>query len=152
MHVSIGVETRRQPESMMTVMKKSSIVALTVAVVGLTAGLYAQQAGFKRTVLQQADISAPGREVITVIGEFQPGASPGRHTHPGEEVSYVLEGSIVLEQEGKPNTTLSAGQAFIIPAGVVHNATNKGAGVARIVANYIVEKGKPLATPASTRQ
>ena len=133
---------------MMTAMKTASVVALTVAVVGLTAGMYAQQAGFKRTVLQQADISAPGREVITAVGEFQPGASPGRHTHPGEEVSYVLEGSVVLEQEGKPNTMVSAGQAFIIPAGVVHNATNKSTTVARIVANYIVEKGKPLATPA----
>ena len=152
MHASIGLETQRQPESMMTAMKKSSIVALTLAVVGLTAGLYAQQAGFKRTVLQQADISAPGREVITAVGEFQPGASPGRHTHPGEEVSYVLEGSIVLEQEGKPNTTVSAGQAFIIPAGVVHNATNKGTGAARIVATYIVEKGKPLATPVAARE
>ena len=131
----------------MTAMKTASVVALTVVVVGLTAGPYAQQAGFKRTVLQQADISAPGREVITAVGEFQPGASPGRHTHPGEEVSYVLEGSIVLEQEGKPNTTVSAGQAFIIPAGVVHNATNRGTAVARIVANYIVEKGKPLASP-----
>ena len=151
MHVSIGVETRRQPESMMTVMKKSSIVALTVAVVGLTAGLYAQQAGFKRTVLQQADISAPGREVITVIGEFQPGASPGRHTHPGEEVSYVLEGSVVLEIAGKPDKTVRAGEAFIIPAGAVHNATNKGTAVSKIVATYIVEKGKPLATPAAAK-
>jgi len=132
---------------MMAAMKTSSVVAMTVVVVVLTAGTSAQQAGFKRTVLQQADISAPGREVITAVGEFQPGASPGRHTHPGEEVSYVLEGSIVLEQEGKPNTTVSAGQAFIIPAGVVHNATNMGTAVARIVANYIVEKGKPLATP-----
>jgi quercetin dioxygenase-like cupin family protein len=137
---------------MMTGMRTTSIIATTVAIAGITAAVYAQQAGFKRTVLQQADISAPGREVITAVGEFQPGASPGRHTHPGEEVSYVLEGSIVLEQEGKPNTTVSAGQAFIIPAGIVHNATNKSTAVARIVATYIVEKGKPLATPAAARE
>ena len=117
----------------------------------LAAGVRAQQAGFKRTVLQQVDISVPGREVITAVGEFQPGASPGRHTHPGEEVSYVLEGSVVLEQEGKPDRTVSAGQAFIIPAGIVHNATNKGTAVAKIVATYIVEKGKPLATPAPAK-
>jgi quercetin dioxygenase-like cupin family protein len=137
---------------MMTPMKTASVVALTVAIVGLTAGMYAQQAGFKRTVLQQADISMPGHEVITAVGEFQPGASPGRHTHPGEEVSYVLEGSVVLEIAGKPDKTVRAGEAFIIPAGAVHNATNKGTAVAKIVATYIVEKGKPLATPASARQ
>ena len=135
---------------MMTTMKKQlTLAALTVGVVSLATVMYAQQAGFKRTVLQQADISAPGREVITAVGEFQPGASPGRHTHPGEEVSYVLEGSVVLEVAGKPNTTVRAGEAFIIPAGVVHNATNESKMVAKIVANYIVEKGKPLATPAT---
>ena len=136
---------------MMSPMKTASTVALTVAIVGLAAGMSAQQAGFKRTVLQQADISAPGHEVITAVGEFQPGASPGRHTHPGEEVSYVLEGSVVLEIAGKPDKTVRAGEAFIIPAGAVHNATNKGTAVAKIVATYIVEKGKPLATPAPAK-
>ena len=135
----------------MTTMKTASVVAPIVAVVSVTAGMYAQQVGFKRTVLLQADISAPGREVVTAVGEFQPGASPGRHTHPGEEVSYVLEGSVVLEIAGKPNKTVHAGEAFIIPAGVVHNATNEGNAVAKIVANYIVEKGKPLATPAPAK-
>src|SRR5256885_10458691 len=129
-------------------MKTTIIVAFAVAVAGLAAGVGAQQAGFKRTVLQQHDISVAGREAITTLGEFQPGASPGRHTHPGEEVSYVLEGSVELEIAGKPNMTVRAGEAFIIPAGVVHNATNRGTSIAKIVANYIVEKGKPLATPA----
>jgi quercetin dioxygenase-like cupin family protein len=128
-------------------MKKTIVVTL-VAALGVAAAAVAQQAGFKRTTLQQADISVPGREVITALGEFEPGASPGPHTHPGEEVSYVLEGSVVLEQAGKPNRTVKAGDAFLIPAGVVHNATNRGTGVAKIVANYIVEKGKPVATPA----
>jgi quercetin dioxygenase-like cupin family protein len=137
---------------MIAAMKTAMIVALTtVAVGGVAAGVRAQQTGFKRTVLQQADISAPGREIVTAVGEFQPGASPGRHTHPGEEVGYVLEGTVVLEQAGKPNVTLHAGQAFLIPAGTVHNATNSGTGVARIVATYIVEKGKPLATPAPAK-
>jgi quercetin dioxygenase-like cupin family protein len=136
---------------MMSAMKNAAIVTV-VTCVGLAAMAAAQQPGFKRTVLQQADISAPGREVITAVVEFEPGASPGPHTHPGEEVTYVLEGSVVLEQAGKPNVTVAAGQAFLIPAGVVHNATNRGTGVAKIVANYIVEKGKPLATPAAARQ
>jgi quercetin dioxygenase-like cupin family protein len=124
-----------------------SVIALALA--GSVAGIGAQQPGFKRTVVQQKDISVPGREAVTVVGEFQPGASPGRHTHPGEEISYVLEGSLLLEEEGKPAVTVTAGQAFLIPSGAIHNATNKGSGTARILATYIVEKGKPLATPAA---
>jgi quercetin dioxygenase-like cupin family protein len=122
-----------------------ALVALAVSVVG------AQQNGFKRTVIQQADLSAPGREATTAIVEFQPGGTVGRHTHPGEEVGYILEGSILLEQDGKPAVTLAAGKTFFIPAGTVHNATNKGSTQARVLANYIVEKGKPLATPVAAK-
>lgn len=135
----------------MTAMKITSIIATIVAVAGITAAVYGQQPGFKRTVLQQADISTPGREAVTAVVEFQPGGSPGRHTHPGEEVGYVIEGTVLLEREGKPNATLHAGEAFLIPAGTVHNATNNGTGTAKLVATYIVEKGKPLATPAAAR-
>jgi quercetin dioxygenase-like cupin family protein len=119
----------------------------SVLAVILVAGVGAQQPTFKRTILQQGDLSAPGREVVTASVEFQPGASPGRHTHAGEEVGYVLEGAIVVEQDGKPDLPLNTGQTFLIPAGTVHNARNSGTGTARILATYIVEKGKPLATP-----
>jgi len=102
---------------MITAMKRTAIVALTAGAVSLAAVVFAQQAAFKRTVLQQADISAPGREAVTAFVEFQPGGSPGRHTHPGEEIGYVIEGTVVLEREGKPNATLRAGEAFLIPAG-----------------------------------
>jgi quercetin dioxygenase-like cupin family protein len=111
----------------------------------------AQQAGFKRTVLQQGDASAPGREFVTAMVDFQPGAEVGRHTHPGDEMGYVLEGTVVLTQEGKPAVTLGPGKAFHIPAGTIHNATNSGSKPARILATYIVEKGKPLATPAPAK-
>jgi|SRR5258707_9797744 len=124
-------------------------VTLIVIAFVLTGALAAQQPAFKRTVLQQGDISVPGREVITAVGEFQPGATPGRHTHSGEEVGYVLEGTLLLEQDGKAPVTLKAGGTFLIPAGTIHNATNSGTGTARILATYIVEKGKPLATPAT---
>src|SRR5262249_60436769 len=97
---------------MIAAMKTLVLVGVTVLVTGLAA-VSAQQAGFKRTVLQQADISAPGREVVTAVVEFQRGASPGRHTHPGEEVTYVIDGSIVLEIAGKPNRTVRAGEACI---------------------------------------
>ena len=128
-------------------MKKLVIGA--VSIVALVSAAAAQQTGFKRTVLQQVDLSVPGREAVTAIAELQPGVAAGRHTHPGEEVGYVLEGTMLLEQEGKPAATLNAGQTFLIAAGAVHNATNKGQGAARILATYIVEKGKPLATPAA---
>jgi quercetin dioxygenase-like cupin family protein len=123
------------------------LAGIVAGVIG--AGVSAQQPGFKRTVLQQGDLSVPGREAVTAIAEFQAGATVGRHTHPGEEVGYVLEGAIVLEQEGKPTVTLGAGKTFLIPSGTVHNATNSGSSQARVLATYIVEKGKPLATPAA---
>jgi quercetin dioxygenase-like cupin family protein len=132
-------------------MRAATIIAVTLVLLGFVVGVRAQQAGFKRTVLQQADISVPGREAVTAVAEFQPGASPGRHTHYGEEIGYILEGTVVVEQEGKPNVTFTAGQAFLIPAGRVHSATNTGTGTARILANYIVEKGKPLSTPAPAK-
>jgi quercetin dioxygenase-like cupin family protein len=129
-------------------MRAATIAAVMI---GFVVVVRAQQPGFKRTILQQVDISVPGREAVTAVSEFPPGASPGRHSHPGEEVGYVLEGTVMLEQEGKPNVTVTAGQAFLIPAGKIHTATNTGTGTARILANYIVEKGKPLATPAPAK-
>ena len=132
-------------------MRTASVTLAAFALAGIVVGISAQQPTFKRTVLQQGDISAPGREAVTAVVEFQPGGSPGRHTHPGEEIGYVLDGKLLLEQDGKPAVTLNAGQAFLIPAGTIHNATNTGSGTARILANYIVEKGKPLATPAASK-
>jgi quercetin dioxygenase-like cupin family protein len=107
--------------------------------------LRAQQPGFKRVEIQKHDLGTPGREVVQVRAEFEPGGGVGRHTHPGEEVSYVLEGSIALEVEGKTQT-IEAGKPFFIPAGTVHAAKNNGTGAAKVLATYIVEKGKPLAT------
>lgn len=124
--------------------------AVTLALVAfvLTGVLAAQQPAFKRTVLQQSDISVAGHEVISAVADFEPRATPGRHTHFGEEVGYVLEGTFLIEQDGKAPVTLKAGGSFLIPAGTIHNATNTGAGPGKILATYVVEKGKPLATPA----
>jgi quercetin dioxygenase-like cupin family protein len=129
-------------------MKMRSIVFPMFAAAAVVVGIAAQQPGFKRTVLQQRDLSLPGREIVSAIAEFQAKATVGRHTHPGEEAGYILEGTILLEQEGKPVVTLKAGQTFFIPPGTVHNATNNESAPARVLATYIVEKGKPLATPA----
>jgi quercetin dioxygenase-like cupin family protein len=132
-------------------MRVPTITIAALALAGMFANVGAQQAGFRRVVLQQGNLSVPGREVVTAVAEFQPGATVGRHTHPGEEAGYVLEGTLVLEQDGKPPVTLGAGRTFLIPAGTPHNATNQGSGMARVLATYIVQKGKPLATPVPAK-
>jgi quercetin dioxygenase-like cupin family protein len=124
---------------------------LTVVALALTGAVAAQQPTFKRTVLQQHDIAVAGHEVVSAVAEFEPRATPGRHTHFGEEVGYVLQGTFLVEEEGKPPVTLQSGGSFLIPAGTVHNATNTGSGTGKILATYIVEKGKPLATAAPAR-
>jgi quercetin dioxygenase-like cupin family protein len=126
-------------------------ITLIIATFILAVAVAAQQPSFKRTVLQQADLSAPGREVVQAVADFEPRATPGRHTHPGEEIGYVLEGTFLIEQDGKGPVTLRAGGTFLIPAGAIHNATNTGSGAGKILATYIVEKGKPLATPAPAK-
>ncbi len=108
----------------------------------------AQQPTFKRTILQRGDLAAAGHEGVMAIAEFPAGASAGKHTHPGEEISYVLEGSLQIEVAGQPPKIVKAGDAFWIPANTVHDAKNTGSGAAKIVATYVVEKGKPMATPA----
>ena len=108
----------------------------------------AQQAGFARVVLQTQDLSTPGRVAVQVRGEFDPGFATGRHTHFGEELTYILEGQIELRIEGQPPRVVKAGETFFVPAGAVHEGINTGGGKARVLATYIVEKGQPLAPPA----
>jgi quercetin dioxygenase-like cupin family protein len=105
-----------------------------------------QQAGTKRTDLQRHDLSVPGREVVQVRVDFDPGYVSPRHTHPGEEIVYVLEGTLEYQVEGKPPTTLKAGDVLLIPAGTIHAARNVGSGNGAELATYVVEKGKPLIT------
>jgi quercetin dioxygenase-like cupin family protein len=84
--------------------------------------------------------------VIQARVEIDPGVTSPRHTHPGEEIIYVLEGSLEYQVEGKPPVTLKAGDVLFIPAGTVHAAKNVGSGNAAELATYVVEKGKPLVT------
>jgi quercetin dioxygenase-like cupin family protein len=120
---------------------------VTVAVLIAASGLaQAQLAGTRRVDLQRHDLSAPGREVIQARVEIDPGVTSPRHTHPGEEIIYVLEGSLEYQVEGKPPVTLKAGDVLFIPAGTIHAAKNVGSGNAAELATYVVEKGKPLLT------
>jgi quercetin dioxygenase-like cupin family protein len=104
----------------------------------------AQQQGIERTDLQRHDLDVPGREVIQARVTFAPGAAFGRHRHPGEEIIYVLEGSLEYVVEGKPPVTLRAGEVLFIPTGAIHSARNVGSVNAAELATYVVEKGKPI--------
>jgi len=104
----------------------------------------AQQPAIKRTELLRNDLSVPGRETVQMRVEFEPGAALGFHTHPGEEITYVLEGSSEYEIKGKPPIMLNAGDSLFIPAGTIHAARNAGSVKSSALATYVVEKGKPL--------
>lgn len=106
----------------------------------------AQWPGIQRTDLQRNDLSVPGREVAQVLVEFAPGASAPKHWHPGEEVAYVVKGSLEYALDGRKPVTLKAGQALFIPAGTPHAVRNVGGGDAAELATYILEKGKPMST------
>jgi len=110
--------------------------------------LLAQNPGVQRTVVQRKDISVPGREAVIAHVEIAPGASVGRHTHPGEEISYVIEGEGELLVQGQPPLKVKAGDGFVVPNGAIHDAHNTGTQPLKLAAIYVVEKGKPLATPA----
>ena len=128
---------------MARVMAAAALIAGSIFAVSVA---QAQQAGIKRTDLQRHDLSVPGREAVQVRVDIDPGVAFGRHTHPGEEIIYVLDGSLEYEIEGKPPITLKAGDVLFIPAGTIHAAKNVGSGTASELATYIVEKGKPLLT------
>lgn len=121
---------------------------LLFAAAALSAALLAQNPGVQRTIAERGDVSVPGREAVIAHVEIAAGASVGRHTHPGEEISYVEEGEGELLIEGKAPRKLKPGDGFIVPAGAKHDAHNTGAKPMKVVAIYLVEKGKPLATPA----
>src|SRR5688500_14519213 len=135
---------RRSAE--MAAMTTSPVLAVVVLAVagGFALHALAQQSGVKRTELQRQDLSLPGREVIQVRVDLDPGVTFPAHSHPGEEIAYVLEGVWEYQIEGKAPVTLQAGEALFIPAGAVHSAKNVGSGVGSELATYIVEKGKPL--------
>ena len=128
-------------------MKTTRIMAIALLMVGSGLALYvvqAQQVGARRIELHKHDLSALGREVIQVIVELEPGTTAPRHSHPGEEIIYVLEGTWEYTLEGKPPMIVKAGEVLFIPAGTIHSARIVGTGRGRELATYIVEKGKPL--------
>ena len=128
---------------------RTMAVAVLIAGSALTMQAARSQApGIGRVDLLQHALSVPGREVIQVRVDFNEGALAPRHSHPGEEVAHVLEGSLEYQLEGQAPITLKAGDSLFIPAGTVHSAKNVGSGKAKELATYIVEKGKPVVVTA----
>ncbi len=121
--------------------------AALFAIAAAAASLAQSPAGIKRTILQRADV-ADNREVVLAIAEIAPGHAIGRHTHPGVETGYVIEGESVLEVDGEGAKTLRAGDSYLIPAGRPHDARATGSSPVKVLATYVVEKGQPFAKPA----
>ena len=129
---------------------------LTIAlVVGIAVGmvgnqvLIAQQAPVTRTILQQKDLEGvAGKEVIMYRAELVPGGVAGRHTHPGPELAYVMEGTLIFEVDGQSPVTLKAGESVHVPAKQIHNAKNGSTTEpVKVLVFMVGEKGQPLATP-----
>lgn len=131
------------------VAKAMRVIAIVTLIIGSILAVptaQAQQAGVKRTDLHRHDLGVPGREAIQVRVDIEPGVAFPNHTHPGEEIIYVLAGALEYQVEGKPPVTLKAGDVLFIPAGTIHSARNPGSVTGSELATYIVEKGKPLLT------
>ena len=100
----------------------------------------------KRTELQHSPSSIPGREIVQVLTEIPAGVESGWHMHPGEEVGYILAGTVEMLVRGRPTVTLQAGDGFLVPPRTPHNARDVGSAAGRMLSTYIVEIGEPLAT------
>lgn len=138
----------------MSKLRKTAAAAATLAALAalstFTGLINAQAPGLTRTLVTRGDVSVPGREAVIARVEVAPGGVAGWHTHPGDEISYVAEGEATLLIAGQAPRKVAAGEGFVIPAGVVHNARNDSANPVKLVGVYVVDKGQPLATPAAT--
>lgn len=139
-----------------TLARRTLAGCAALAVLTLTGAACAQQPAasasaappIKRTLLQRVDVpSGASYETVTGVAEIAPNVNIGRHTHPGAETGYVMDGELTLLVEGKPPLLLKVGDSYQVPVNAIHDARSGDKG-AKILAAYIVEKGKPLATPA----
>lgn len=125
-----------------------ALLAATVVTFSAPSGAQVSPGGVTRTDLQRHDLSIAGHETVQARIDIAPGAVAPWHRHPGEEVIYIIEGTLEYQLEGHQPVTLEAGQVLFVPAGVAHMARNRGSTNGAELATYIVEKGKPLLVPA----
>jgi quercetin dioxygenase-like cupin family protein len=135
-----------QEDAMLT--RRGFVACALCAVSGFIAlDVAAQTTGIKRTILSQIDGPVDGYVTVSVRSEIDPGATVARHTHPGVETTYVVDGGVELDVDGVPRRALQAGDVFQLPANIVHGAKN-GPVRTIVVSTFVVEKAKPLASPA----
>jgi quercetin dioxygenase-like cupin family protein len=127
-------------------MLRTSTIIAAVGLAALLAPATAQQSNIKRTMLQTVDFP-PGFTTVSAIVELAPRGCAGSHTHPGAESTYVMEGEVVLKLDGETDRVLKAGDSFQIPPGVVHDVCVTEGTPLKLLATFVVEKGKALATP-----
>ena len=130
---------------MKTTRSRLMSVAAVLAIIAVSS---AQPPAAKFTELQRREIPGTGREGVTTVAEIPPGVTSARHSHPGEDFGYLIEGTIVLYVDGKAPQTVKAGETFFTERGQIHNARNIGTTMARAVDTYVIDKGKPGITPA----
>jgi quercetin dioxygenase-like cupin family protein len=136
------------------VMRSRSLI--TISALGLAVNLtswmvlpvIAQQPTVQRKVLLTQDLPIPGYQAVMAAVEIPVGGREGRHMHPGAVLVFVQEGSISVDHEGRANTSYKAGDSIYIEAGKIHEGINVGTVPAKLIATFVVEKGKPLTTPA----
>ena len=124
-------------------MKVLAIACIIVPAIAVSA--IAQQAAIKRTVLRSIDYPA-GYTTVTAFIEVAPGGCSGRHTHPGIDSGYVIQGDFVLKIDGKPDQTFKAGDSFETSPQTVHDGCSVSGN--KLIDTFVIEKGKPLASPA----
>jgi len=111
-------------------------------------GAPAATPGLNRKLLSRMDGPMAGYETVTMEVEIDANVMIGRHTHPGIEAGYVVSGEVELPIEGQPTRVIKAGEGFQIPPNTPHAGVKNGPNKVKLVSTYIVEKGKPLASPA----
>ena len=124
----------------------SKVLAIaSITVLAISASAIAQQTGIKRTVIRTFDYP-PGYTTITGIVELAPNTCSGRHTHPGIDSGYVMEGDFVLKMDGKPEQTFKVGDSYQTLPQEPHDACSVSGN--KLLDTWVIEKGKPLASPA----
>jgi quercetin dioxygenase-like cupin family protein len=128
-------------------MSKEKLLLAALAASLAAPPAFAQQSAITRTPLQTVDFPA-GYSTISAVVAIAPGGCAGRHNHPGIESTYVMEGALTLKVDGKPEQVFKAGDSLQIAPSVIHDACNQGTQPVKFVVYYVVEKGKPAASPA----
>ena len=133
-------------------MLRNIVIGIALLAVGFASPLVAQQAPVqpspvKRTILQRADVPGTNLEMIYATVEIAAGFKAGRHSHPGVVMAQVVEGEFWLAPDGQPEKLYKTGESLTVPSGAIHNegATDRAV---KLYAVYVLEKGKPLASPA----